>query len=198
MLEYILGILIGLFIIFIILGMVKNDIEFFILSFIIFIAFTFISFGIIYKVEYKNIQNFEYHKFKSQVVLIIDKELYIKTDAYFYNNTNDKTKFHLKINKNIYNNTLGKYLQINKTFIEKENKMLVKYAVVDPDIRVEFEKVNQMSYGYSGVPIFNTLIEAIDCMKDMQMDDINVINYVIEEHKNGNIEIIYEGKFLYQ
>jgi len=118
MLEYILGILIGLFIIFIILGMVKDN-GFFILSFIIFIAFTFISFGIIYKVEYKNIQNFEYHKFKSQVVLIIDKELYIKTDAYFYNNTNDKTKFHLKINKNIYNNTLGKYLQINKTFIEK-------------------------------------------------------------------------------
>jgi len=39
MLEYILGILIGLFIIFIILGMVKDN-GFFILSFIIFIAFT--------------------------------------------------------------------------------------------------------------------------------------------------------------
>jgi hypothetical protein len=62
--------------------------------------------------------------------------------------------------------------------------MRPRYAVVDTDMRREFEREYQMPYGYSSSPIYFDLESAIRMRNQLSS------SHIIEEYDNGAIREI--------
>ena len=70
---------------------------------------------------------------------------------------------------------------------------MVTYFVVNLEEKAKFEKKFQVPFGYYAIPFFQTEEGAISYVENLREAKRN--HTVVEKWENGNMEVVYEGKW---